>query len=224
MHSNLSHIDTWIFDLDLTLYGPEHNIMAQVRDRIAGYVANHFNVDSARAHQIRYDYWQKYGTTLCGLIEEHDVDPHHYLDFVHDVDLSLLKPCTRLRAGIEALPGRKLIFTNADLPYANRVLALRGLDGLFEDIFDIHRMAQKPKPAPGAYDILCGELAITPTTAIFFEDSVHNLEPAKAIGMTTVWINHVADDETSKQTPHYVDHEITDLADWLGQIVEKEPA
>jgi putative hydrolase of the HAD superfamily len=224
MQPSLSHIDTWIFDLDLTLYGPEHNIMEQVRTRIAAFVAQHFNIDAERAHQIRYDYWQKYGTTLCGLIAEHDVDPKAYLDFVHDVDLSLLAPCQRLRAGIETLPGRKLIFTNADEPYAKRVLALRGLDGLFEDVYDIHRMDQKPKPDSISYQKLCEELAIDPASALFVEDSVHNLEPAKAMGMTTIWVNHAADAETSDHCPDYVDHEITDLAQWLEDIREKEMA
>ncbi len=224
MLPKLGHIDTWIFDLDLTLYGPEHNIMAQVRDRIAEFVANHFDIDADRAHQIRYDYWQKYGTTLCGLIEEHDIDPSAYLDFVHDVDLSLLQPCALLRAEILALPGRKLIFTNADAPYAKRVLALRGLDDVFEDIFDIHRMDQKPKPARESYAAICDELTIAPDTALFVEDSAHNLEPAKMMGMTTVWVNHLADKESSNDRPQYVDYEITDLANWLGSIREKELA
>jgi putative hydrolase of the HAD superfamily len=222
MHASLSHIDTWIFDLDLTLYGPEHNIMEQVRTRIAAFVADHFDIDAEAAHKIRYDYWKKYGTTLCGLIAEHDVEPQAYLDFVHDVDLSLLQPCEQLRAGLQTLPGRKLIFTNADAPYAKRVLALRGLGDVFEDIFDIHRMDHRPKPDNASYDVLCTELAINPATALFVEDSVHNLEPAKACGMTTIWINHAAEAETNDHRPQYVDYEITDLAKWLKDIREKD--
>ena len=98
----LPHVDIWIFDLDLTLYAPEHNIMEQVRNRIAAYVEDYFKVDQARAHQIRYDYWRKYGTTLGGLMVEHGVDPHGYLDFGHDVDMSRLQPCEHLRTGILA--------------------------------------------------------------------------------------------------------------------------
>jgi putative hydrolase of the HAD superfamily len=219
-----AHVDVWIFDLDLTLYAPEHRIMAQVRDRIASYVERFFEVDSERAHQIRHDYWRKYGTTLGGLMAEHNVDPHGYLDFVHDVDLSLLAPCDRLRAGIAALPGRRLIFTNADAPYARRILQARGLDGLFEDMFDIHRMNHRPKPATDSYDALCAELDIDPHRALFFEDSAHNLEPAKALGMTTVWVNHAADAESGGARPGFVDHETSDLADWLTQTLEHEPA
>ena len=214
MHLSFSHIDNWIFDLDLTLYGPEANIMAQVRDRIGLYVERFFNIDSDAAHQIRHAYWKKYGTTLGGLMTEHAVDPHGYLDFVHDVDMTLLQPAADLRDQIEALPGRKLIFTNADAPYAQRVLTARGLDGVFEDIFDIHRMQHLPKPASASYDRLCTELHIDPTRALFVEDSAHNLGPAKALGMTTIWVNHDVEADSSGAEP-FIDHEIADLSGWL---------
>jgi putative hydrolase of the HAD superfamily len=224
MSSSLAHIDCWIFDLDLTLYGPEHNIMEQVRARIAAFVEDYFDIDSEAAHKIRHAYWKSYGTTLGGLMAEHGVDLHAYLDFVHDVDLSLLQPCARLREGIEALPGRKLIFTNADAPYAERILAARGLDQLFEGMLDIHEMEHRPKPAMESYDRLCKMFGINPTSALFVEDSAHNLQPAKAMGMTTVWVNHGSDHEAGGERPHFVDHEITDVADWLHSIREREAA
>jgi putative hydrolase of the HAD superfamily len=217
MHSSFEHIDNWIFDLDLTLYGPEANIMAQVRDRIALYVERFFKIDSDAAHQIRHAYWKKYGTTLGGLMTEHAVDPHRYLDFVHDVDMTLLQPAAELRSHIEALPGRKLIFTNADAPYAHRVLAARGLDDVFEDIFDIHRMQHLPKPASASYDRLCTELHIDPVRALFVEDSAHNLGPAKALGMTTIWVNHDIEADSSGAEP-FIDHKITDLSAWLSSL------
>jgi putative hydrolase of the HAD superfamily len=220
----LSHIDTWIFDLDLTLYGPEHNIMEQIRDRIAAFVEDYFDIDSDAAHKIRHAYWKSYGTTLGGLMAEHGVDLYGYLDYVHDVDLSLLQPCAHLRAGIEALAGRKLIFTNADAPYAERILAVRGLDDLFEGVFDIHQMEHQPKPKPESYDRFCQKFGVNPATALFVEDSAHNLEPAKAMGMTTVWINHHADAESGSECPPFVDYEITDVADWLHSIKERKAA
>jgi putative hydrolase of the HAD superfamily len=222
MQPALDHIDTWIFDLDLTLYAPEHDIMEQVRNRIAKYVETYFKISAEEAHQIRHDYWRKYGTTLGGLMAEHAVEPAAYLDFVHDVDLGLLQPCARLREGIAALPGRKLIFTNADAPYAARILAARGLTGVFEGMFDIHQMQHRPKPARESYDALCSTFAINPARALFVEDSAHNLEPAKAMGMTTVWINHAGDAEAARAKPDYVDHEITDVADWLHELREME--
>ena len=217
MQTPFANIDTWIFDLDLTLYGPEANIMAQVRDRIALFVEKHFNIGSDEAHKIRHTYWKKYGTTLGGLMAEHKVDPNGYLDFVHDVDMDLLRPDADLRRQIISLPGRKLIFTNADAPYAERVLAARGLENLFEDIFDIYRMQHVPKPAVESYDNLCAQLDINPARALFVEDSVHNLLPAKALGMTTIWVNHGTEPD-SGDTEEFVDHEIADLNDWLSSI------
>ncbi len=223
MQSQLSHVDTWIFDLDLTLYTPDANIMAQVRDRIASFVEDHFKVGSDEAHEIRHRYWRKYGTTLSGLMSEHDVDPYGYMDFVHDVDLTRLTPCAALRANILSLPGRKLIFTNADLPYAKRVLTARGLDDVFEDIFDIHRMRHLPKPDPASYDALCRELSVNPANALFVEDSAHNLVPAKALGMATIWVKHPGEADSGDHAEH-IDHEITDLTDWLAGLHSLERA
>lgn len=217
MDSSFSDIDTWIFDLDLTLYSPEANIMAQVRDRIALFVQDYFKVDSEAAHGIRYNYWQKYGTTLGGLMAEHNVEPHGYLDFVHDVDMSLLAPAPALRALIAALPGRKLIFTNADAPYAHRVLAARGLTDIFEDIFDIHRMEHVPKPNPASYAALCAQLDITPQSALFVEDSAQNLAPAKALGMRTIWVKHTGEADSSGHEEH-IYHQIDDVTEWLSSI------
>ena len=217
MQTPFAHIDTWIFDLDLTLYGPEANIMAQVRDRIALFVEKHFNIGSDEAHKIRHTYWKKYGTTLGGLMAENKVEPNGYLDFVHDVDMDLLRPDADLRRQITSLPGRKLIFTNADAPYAERVLAARGLENLFEDIFDIHRMQHVPKPAVESYDNLCAQLDINPARALFVEDSAHNLVPARVLGMTTIWVNH-GTEAVSSDTEQYIDQEIADLNDWLSSI------
>lgn len=223
MHPQFSHIDTWIFDLDLTLYAPDANIMAQVRDRIALYVEGYFKIGSDEAHNIRHRYWQKYGTTLSGLMAEHDVDPHGYLDFVHDVDLSMLAPCNELRAHIERLPGRKLIFTNADLPYARRVLEARGLKDVFEDIFDIHRMEHRPKPDPASFRAFCDQLEVEPRRALFVEDSAHNLVPAKALGMTTIWVKHAGEADSGGHDEH-IDHEINDVTAWLASIHSQESA
>lgn len=226
MHPDFSHIDTWIFDLDLTLYAPEAEIMAQVRDRIALFVEGYFKIGSEEAHGVRHRYWKQYGTTLGGLMAEHGVDPHGYLDFVHDVDMAKLKPCPDLRAHIAALPGRKLIFTNADRPYAQRVLEARGLEGLFEDIFDIHRMQHRPKPDPVSYRALCDELDVAAERALFVEDSAHNLVPAKAMGMTTIWVKHAgeADSEDRHDHDEYIDQEIDDMATWLESIHNFERA
>ncbi|MGB5078123.1 MAG: pyrimidine 5'-nucleotidase [Sphingorhabdus sp.] len=223
MDSDFSHINTWIFDLDLTLYPPEADIMAQIRDRIALYVERYFKIGTQEAHDIRYAYWKQYGTTLGGLMAEHDVDPRGYLDFVHDVDFAKLVASPELKRHIEALPGRKLIFTNADAPYAQRVLSARGLEGVFEDIYDIHRMGHIPKPAPPSYHALCNELSILPAQALFVEDSAHNLVPAKVMGMTTIWVNNGNEAVSSDHAMH-IDHQIDDVTDWLSTIQTRERA
>lgn len=219
MPPHLSHVDCWIFDMDLTLYSPEHGIMGQVRDRIAAYVERFFGIGADEAHRIRHDYWKRYGTTLGGLMAEHGVDAGEYLDFVHDVDLSALEPSPVMRQAIAALPGRKLIFTNADRPYVDRILAARGLAGVFEDVFDIHRMDHRPKPWPGSYDALCETFGIHAPCALFVEDSAHNLEPAKALGMTTVWIDH---EEVGKGGhPPFVDFRASCTIEWLEGLQER---
>ena len=223
MHPDFSHIDTWIFDLDLTLYPPEADIMAQVRDRIALFVEGYFKIGSEEAHGIRHRYWKQYGTTLGGLMAEHGLDPHGYLEFVHDVDLGKLVPCADLRARITGLPGRKLIFTNADLPYAQRVLAARGLEDVFEDIFDIHRMEHRPKLDPVSYHAFCEQLEVAPAHALFVEDSAHNLVPAKAMGMTTIWVKHAGEADSGAHD-EYIDHEIGDVTQWLSSIQSLERA
>jgi putative hydrolase of the HAD superfamily len=217
VQNEYAHINCWIFDLDLTLYGPEHAIMTQIRDRIAAYVQDYFQVDAETGHKIRRDYWMRYGTTLNGLMVEHGVDPHGYLDAVHNVDLSLLAPSESLRSAIMDLPGRKLIFTNADAPYAARVLAARGLDDVFEAMFDIHDMRHRPKPFAPSYDAFCSQHRINPNTALFIEDTPHNLAPAKALGMKTIWIDH---DQNETKTPDFVDARIANLTEWLSTLKE----
>lgn len=197
--------------------------MAQVRDRIALFVEDYFQIGSDEAHGIRHRYWKQYGTTLGGLMAEHGVEPHGYLDFVHDVDLSKLSPCAELRARILALPGRKLIFTNADLPYAQRVLNARGLDDVFEDVFDIHRMEHRPKPDPVSYRAFCDQLNVAPERALFVEDSAHNLVPAKALGMTTIWVKHDGEADSGGHENH-IDHQIADVTTWLSSIYSLERA
>ncbi len=228
MNPNYAQIDTWLFDLDLTLYPPEANIMAQIRDRIALYVERHFSVDSPQAHAIRQKYYLQYGTTLGGLMVEHGVYPHDYLDFVHDVDFSALVPRPDIAEHIAALPGRKIIFTNADAPYAHKVLAKLGFAHVFEAVFDIHAMEYLPKPAAPSYVQICQQFGLNPERSLFIEDSAHNLEPAKDIGMTTVWINHAAESQSKKdggaQKPLYIDHEIDRLDQWLASVHESELA
>lgn len=216
----LTHIDTWIFDLDNTLYPASCNLFAQIDAHMGAFIMNLLSVDAVEARRIQKGFFHAHGMTLRGLMTEHGVDPHEFLARVHDIDVSVVEHDAALVAALHALPGRRLVFTNADVPYAVRVLDRLGLADTFEAIHDVHAMDYQPKPAAAAYAQLCAVHGIDPKRAIFFEDMARNLAPAKAIGMTTVWI-----DNGSEQGPavggDFIDYRITDLGAWLGGVVEE---
>jgi putative hydrolase of the HAD superfamily len=181
-------------------------------------------VDLAEARLIQKRYFVEQGTTLAGLMKHQAVDPHHYLDFVHDVDLGRLTADPQLAAAINALPGRKLIFTNADLPYANRVLEKRGLADCFEAVFDIHDAAYRPKPELRAYEDFCVRHDVDPTRAVMFEDMARNLRPAKQIGMGTLWVNNGSEHGAAEACASFIDHETPDLTPFLSALTGVSPA
>ncbi len=219
MLAELAHVRNWIFDLDNTLYPVSANLFAMIDARIGQYVQNLFACSPEEAHRIQKGYFHAHGTTLSGLMAEHGTDPHHYLDFVHDVDMSRLTTDTALVEALALLPGRKLVFTNADTPYAARVLDRLGLSDSFEAIHDVHATAYRPKPDPKAYRGLCDAYGLDPRASLFVDDMARNLAPAKAIGMATVWI-----DNGSEQGPgedrSFIDYSTDDLGAWLHSILE----
>lgn len=219
MLTQLSHVRNWIFDLDNTLYPVSANLFALIDARIGEYVRTLLGCSPEEAHRVQKAYFHAHGTTLSGLMAEHGVDPHHYLDFVHDVDMSVLEANEALVEALARLPGRKLVFTNGDAPYAGKVLDRLGLSASFEAIHDIHATAYRPKPDPAAYLGLCDAYQLNPGESLFVEDMARNLKPAKAIGMTTVWI-----DNGSEQTPDrdrgFIDYTVSDLGRWLHEILE----
>ncbi len=227
--TSLAHVRTWIFDLDNTLYPAGSSIMASVEARMGEYIERHLDLPNEAAVAVQKAFFHQHGTTLRGLMNEHRVDPHHFLSFVHDVDVGGLDHAAALVAGIAALPGRKLIFTNADSTYAKRVLARLGLEGSFEAIYDVHAMEYWPKPDARAYAGLCAAHGVDPETALFVDDMARNLAPAKAIGMTTVWIDNGSEQGPTATAPDFipdfVDVRVTDLEAWLtGVVAELESA
>lgn len=189
---DLRHIETWIFDLDNTLYPPGSSIFPQVHALMSAYISDLLHVPEEEAKRIRRAYYLKYGTTMAGLMAEHGTKPDDFLMFVHDIDLSELQPDARLCQALDALPGRKIVFTNASREHAERVLFRLGLDSSFDSIWDIRDSCFVPKPAPETYEKLIVERSIEPRTAIFFEDIERNLKPAHDLGMTTVWLKNEA--------------------------------
>lgn len=212
----LGHIDAWIFDLDNTLYPASCDLFALVDARMTDYIATLKGCGPEEAYAHQKAYFRAHGTTLAGLIADHGTDPHHFLDHVHDIALDRVGHDERLVAAIARLPGRKLVFTNGDAPYAQRVLDRLGLGDTFEAIHDIHAMNYVPKPAPESYDAMCAAHGIDPTRALFAEDMVRNLKPAKAIGMTTLWIDNGSEQAGGVACPGYVDHATGDLGGWLA--------
>lgn len=216
----LSHIDTWIFDLDNTLYPANGALFPQIDVRMGQYIQRLLSVDPAEARRIQKSLYHSHGMTLPGLMALHDVDPHHFLGDVHDVDIDVIDPHPELGELIGRLPGRKFVFTNADAPYAERVLARLGLSDAFDALHDIHALSYVPKPQPPAYAHLCAAHGITPTTSLFVEDMARNLAPAKAIGMTTVWIENGGDQGPVGNHDH-IDYIINDLAGFLAGVLNE---
>ncbi len=217
------HVDTWIFDLDNTLYRADSDLFAQIEERMTNYIARTFELTPAEATELQHRYYHSYGSTLSGLVEHHGVDPEEFLCYVHDIDLSVLEPDAGLQRAIARLPGRRTIFTNGCRKHAARVLEQTGLTGLMHEIWDIRTMDFVPKPQPEAYRRIVETAGINPTSAAMFEDMACNLAPAHALGMTTVWINNGS--PWSQQGPQYpvvarrhIHHAIDDLGDFLQTI------
>lgn len=216
----LTHIDCWIFDLDNTLYPPSADLFGRIDVRMGQYIQRLLGCGPDEARRVQKAYFIDHGTTLSGLMTHHGIDPNDFLEFVHDIELDSVSEDKRLVEAVAALPGRKLIFTNGDARYASRVLARLGLSKSFEAIHDIHACAYRPKPQAESYVDMIDRLSITPSTALFVEDMARNLKPAKALGMTTVWVNNGSERGGHDAHPDFIDYEIDDVGGWLVEIRE----
>ncbi len=181
-------VDTWIFDLDNTLYPPHADLWPKVDQKITAYISQFLGVDGLTARAIQKYYYQTHGTTLNGLMQEHGIDPHAFLDFVHDIDRSNLPPDARLAGAIGELPGRKFVFTNGSRRHATDTMRQLGIDHLFEDVFDIVASEFIPKPARRPYERFLAAHSISPVTSAMFEDIPRNLEVPAELGMRTVLV------------------------------------
>lgn len=214
----LNHIDAWIFDLDNTLYPASAQLFAQIDVKMGAYIQRLLGIDKDAAYRVQKDFFHSHGMTLPGLMAHHGVDPREFLEDVHDVDVDVVTPHPELAALIARLPGRKFVFTNADAPYATRVLARLGLSDSFDALHDIHALDYVPKPHASAYAGICAAYGIDPKRAVFVEDMARNLIPAKAIGMTTVWIDNGSEQGPDERRDH-IDYAISDVGSWLTGVV-----
>jgi len=185
---NLSDIKNWVFDLDNTLYSPEEDIFSQIDKRMTEFIISKFNVNEEEAFNIQKKYFLEYGTTLSGLMKRENIDPDEFLEFVHDINLEILKPNIELSKIIKNLPGDKFIFTNGSRKHAENVLKQLEMSEIFDDIFDIKESNFIPKPNINAYLNFIDKTKIEPDVSIMFEDIGRNLEAAKKLGMKTVLI------------------------------------
>jgi putative hydrolase of the HAD superfamily len=217
----LAHIDAWIFDLDNTLYPASADLFGLIDKRMTAYVARITGLPLDEAYRVQKSYFREHGTTLNGLMTEHGVDPHHFLADVHAIEMDVLREDRRLIAAIARLPGRKLIFTNGDEPYARRVLAGLGLSESFEAIHDIHAMAYQPKPHAHAYQSMVDSFGIDPRRALFADDLARNLPPAKTLGLTTLWIDN-GSEQVGADITDGIDYRTGDLGQWLHEILGEE--
>jgi putative hydrolase of the HAD superfamily len=222
MDPRFAHITDWVFDLDNCLYPASTELFALIDERMGAYIQRLLQCDPAEARRVQKAHFHAHGTTLAGLMAEHGVDPHEFLEDVHAIPLDRVVPDARLARGLGRLPGRKFVFTNGDAPYATRVLQAIGVHEHFGALHDIHASELKPKPNPHGYRLLCERFGIDPTRAVLVEDMAQNLRPAKALGMTTVWVDNGSERGNHDYDPAIVDLRITDVGEWLHDMLGED--
>ena len=214
----LAQAEAWVFDLDNTLYPARSRLFDQVSKRITAFIMAHFEIDEAVARERQRDLFRRHGTTLRGLMLEHRVEPARFLDFVHEIDVSVVEPAPALDAALTRLAGRKLVFTNGSVGHAERILRRLGIAHHFEVIHDIVASEYVPKPEPAPYQALIERHGITARRSVMVEDMAVNLMPAARLGMTTVWIKTEHDWATRGAESDQIHYTIEDLAAWLGTV------
>ena len=212
-------VETWLFDLDNTLYPAACNLFDQIDRRMGLFIEARLGLPPGEARSLQKTFFREHGTTLRGLMDRHAVPPADYLDFVHDIDLSVVAASPGLDAALARLPGRKAIYTNASADHAHRVLDRLEVAHHFVGIFDIADAAYLPKPDPRSYHAAIAALELDPERTVFFEDSARNLVPAHALGMTTVWVRHEAEFSARDAEHATIHHTTNDLVAWLEGVL-----
>ena len=213
VRANFSHVKHWVFDLDNTLYPPSARLFDQIEVRMTDWVMASLNVDRPEADRLRRHYWATHGTTLAGLMREHQIDPAPYLTDVHDINFDALIPDPTLATHIRALPGRRIVYTNGSAPYAQQVIKARGLDGVFDAVYGVENAGFHPKPDRAAFETIFALDGLNPATAAMFEDDTRNLAAPHAMGMQTVLV------APEPAPAAYFHHHTDDLTAFLGQLV-----
>ena len=213
-------ISTWIFDLDNTLYSADSGVFQQVHKLMGEFVSKNLNIEIKEAKELQKKYYKQHGTTLRGLMDNHGIDPDHFLSEVHNLDYSIVGPNKELNIELEKLEGRKIIYTNANLKHAENVLKRLELTEMFSEIFDIKGANYIPKPEILPYQQIIKDFEIDSSSTAMFDDIAKNLVPAKNVGFTSVWIDagyeNFSDD--IKSSKKYLDYETKNISNFLNQV------
>ena len=219
LSSPFQSIDTWIFDLDNTLYPSSSRLFDQVDRRITEYIMQALDLEWDDAHKKQKLFFREYGTSLSGMMEVHNIPANEYLEYVHNIDLSPLAPSPALNQALEQLPGRKVIFTNGSTAHAKNVTEKLGITHHFDATFDIVDCEFTPKPDLIVYEKMLSTLSINPKSAVMIEDMARNLVPAAALGITTVWVRTEEAWAVEGAGGDHIEHIVDDLTEWLNSIV-----
>jgi putative hydrolase of the HAD superfamily len=215
-----AHVDTWVFDLDDTLYPRSIGLHRLLQQRVVLFIADHLKISHAAAEAVHLDYYERYGATLQGLVELHGVVPRAFLDFIHDIDLSALGRNEGLIAALRALPGRRIVFTNASRGHAAAALDAMGMSDLFDATASIEDSDFIGKPHLSAFSGFLDEHGVTPRTSAMFEDRQANLVVPHQLGMKTVLVvEPLNGDVNALEKPQHVDAVIENLTAFLGEVV-----
>ena len=216
----LDKIKYWLFDLDNTLYSGQTKVFDQVDKKMSSFISKKLNINPEEAKKIQKDYFQKYSTTLTGLIKHHKIDANEFLDFVHDVNLDFLQQDKGLEKELSKIRGKKIIFTNGSKAHAANVTKKIGIDKLFDGVFDIVESNFIPKPSLEAYKMLIQKYKIEPQYCILVEDIARNLKPAHELGMKTVWIKNDEPWAAEFSNEKFINYRTENLTSFLKEINE----
>ena len=215
---DLLNINYWIFDLDNTLYSGQTEVFSEVDKKMSAFISKKMNVDLIKAKEIQKKYFYEYGTTLSGLMKQDSIDPHEFLEFVHDIDISWLPKDLKLKDELIKIKEKKFIFTNGSHAHVENVTKQLGIDGLFDGAFDIVDANFVPKPHIDPYKKIIDKFKIEPKKSILIEDIAHNLEQAKNLGMKTCWLENEEAFAKKDADKPYIDYKIKNLPSFLQEI------
>ena len=215
---NLLNIKYWIFDLDNTLYSGQTKVFSEVDKKMSSFISKKMKVDLIKAKEIQKKYFYEYGTTLSGLMKQDSIDPHEFLEFVHDIDISWLPKDLKLKEELIKIKEKKYIFTNGSHAHVENITKQLGIDGLFDGAFDIVDANFVPKPHASPYNKIVEKFNIDPIKSILIEDIAHNLEQAKNLGMKTCWLENEESFAKKDADKPYIDYKIKNLPSFLQEI------